>query len=105
MVTSDALISQISMGFQLSKKSKFELPKDASQLLLVEENECEKELEEYAQIEELDEPDQLSQTISNMEIDENNNNNERNQEMSFEDLLNNDKNQIDEDNSFLYILL
>lgn len=35
------------MGFQLSKKSKFELPKDESKLLLVEENECEEELEEY----------------------------------------------------------
>jgi hypothetical protein len=79
------------------------LPKDASQLLLVEDNEfAEEELEEISQIEELGEPDQLSQTISNMEIDENNNNNERNQEMSFEDLLYNDKNQINEDNSFLY---
>ena len=49
------------------------MPKDPSQLLLVEENECEeKEIEEYAQVEELDEPDLLSQTILNIEIDENN---------------------------------
>ena len=43
------------MGFQLSKKSKIELPKDASQLLLVENKECDEELEEYDEIEDQDE--------------------------------------------------